>query len=194
MLLDHAMKWLAFAIILSTCVTACTWRHNPHYNYKRLKSTDSVEVEKHGDTVYKYYLNYDRKHDHYCPDKMLTNTIVYKMIANDTAVRSNSFLIQGDYLFFLDREKAKHCIDSLRLGYYVGWSNAENIGSLGTLEFSTELIGNCKMKILDTKTNSIPGGILCEQFSSKYYQGTNYYLISGSGDTILLFKKTNYRY
>ena len=181
--------YLKNAILLVLfCIVFAGKSDKPKGGLRRFVLTDSTATERHGDTLFTYRIWYDHLRHHY--RRALSATSVFCLRANDTTLRASAFLTNSGYIFFLDRDEVKHFIDSAHPPF--GIHHPRNIdadskytGDMGNAISWTELLMNCRLRIIESKTGRYTGPLLIEECRG-HDPGRNFSLLQG-GDTVRLF-------
>jgi hypothetical protein len=171
-----------------------------------------LEVEKRGDTLIKHYMDLKGKTDDNFDDTYNV-TCTYLGKANDTTLRSNFYLEENGYRFYLDAGKYLAYYDSLiskmRKGYNIESMIKYYEDKKGDVEYvkhlkqneitlnppgisEPEILIKLTSKIVEIRTNEKPKSLLIEFYETEYTGGKTLYIISTKNDTIKFFSRTDW--
>jgi hypothetical protein len=190
---------------------ACNQTEKHDQNAKTVNKTDTtykqedswtLTIEKHGDTVYKHFVDPDSTNGDNFDDSYDVKSI-YKTVSNDTTLKSNLFFIEGDYSVFLNaNEVIAYCdnaIRQIRQGQNLRYDEksfldlkqfaeaslfGQNKSNPFDYDWLPALLLNCKVFIINTKTKQRPKALLIEYYRTEFSGGKNFYLITPKGDTL----------
>ena len=198
-------------IILLTFLFACNQTPKQKSNTKTSANADTtlqvddslkLVIEKHGDTVYKHFIDPDStKGDNF--DDSYNVKSVYKTVLNDTTIKSNLFFSQADYKVFLNpKDVINFCDKSIKqikegksLDYdeksfnelkifAQSYLTRQNKSNPFDYDWLPALLLNCKFAIVNTKTKEKPKAVIIEYYRTEFSGGKNFYLLTPKGDTL----------
>ncbi len=169
-----------------------------------LQTDDSLNlvIEKHGDTVYKHFIDPDStKGDNF--DDSYNVKSVYKTVLNDTTIKSNLFFSQANYKVFLNPEDIIFfCDKSIKQiregksldydekdfndlkGFAQSYLTRQNKVNPFDFDWLPALLLNCKVFIINAKTMEKPKALIIEYYRTEFSGGKNFYLLTPKGDTL----------
>jgi len=198
-------------ILLLTFLLGCNQTKKQNQNNKTIVTSDTTKneddsliltVEKHGDTVYKHFIDPDSTKGDKFDDSYHVKSI-YKTIPNNVNLTSNLFFIEDDYkVFFNPEEVINYCdksISMIKKGENLDY-NEKSFEALRQFAASClagqekanpfdydwlpALLINCKFSIINTKTYEKPKAVLVEYYRTEFSGGKNFYLVTQKGDTL----------
>lgn len=206
----HSISIISILILFSSCIQSTKQQTDK----RPLTSSDTavqyedsldVVIERHGDTVYKHFINPDStKSDKF--DNSYNVKSVYKTIKNDTTIKSDLFFIEDDYkVFFEPADIISFCESSIKdlkkgkhldyeeknfielKSYAKSYLSGQNIKYPFDYDWLPALLLNCKFFIVNMKTNGVPRAIIIEYYRTEFSGGKNFYLLTPKGDTLNFF-------